>query len=97
MQPGGRTVATLATVASGDELFHAVDVVERHRHSTARLLRPRKASPKREILLQRISFFIVLWHEDPAQVGMTLESHAEHVVDLSFQPIGGPPKVARAG
>src|SRR3954470_3487758 len=33
----------------------------------------------------------VLWHEDPAAIGMSGEVHAEHVIDLALEPVGGGP------
>src|SRR5918999_2620633 len=39
---------------------------------------------------------VVLRHQDPAQVGMALEDHPEHVVDLALLEVGGGEQVDHA-
>src|SRR5207253_279968 len=51
-----------------------------------------RASAQREILAQRVALGIRLPHEDAAQVGVAAEGDAEHVVHLTFEPVGAAPQ-----
>src|SRR5687768_14392098 len=51
------------------------------------MLGPAEAPAQWKILPQRKSLLVRLPHENTAQVRMTLESNAEHVVALALQPI----------
>src|SRR4051812_43948957 len=52
------------------------------------------AGPFERIILPLRKALPVFGHEDPPAIGMTGEVHAEHVVDLAFEPVRGRPDLA---
>src|SRR2546423_1432657 len=51
-----------------------------------------RLAPDREVAPLRVAL-VVLGHEDPAQVRVAGEHHAEHVVYLALLEVGGAPQV----
>ena len=70
-----------------------VDVAHFHHPGTSRSLCVKRTGspPDREVAALRVAL-VVLGHEDPAQVGVAVEDHAEHVVDLALLVVGGRPR-----
>src|ERR1051325_943825 len=50
-----------------------------------------------EVLAERVARRPVLAEEDPPQVGMPVEDHAEHVVALALHPVRALPDVRDGG
>src|SRR5206468_6053003 len=70
------------------QLFHRVLGFRVQREDLSQLLGATEAPPQREILPQWESFLVLLPHQDAAQVRMSVELDAEHVVALPLHPIG---------
>ena len=80
-------------LAPTTHLAGEVEVLRLLQESPACLLGPGEPSPEGEVLPERVPFGVVVGHEDPAQVRVPRERDAEHVVDLTLQPIRRLPQV----
>src|SRR5258706_12803625 len=56
------------------------------------LLGAGEAAPEREAFPQRIAFRVGLPHQNAPQIGVPAEADAEHVKDLSLEPVGAAPQ-----
>ncbi len=62
------------------------------RQRLAGLLGPAEMATKREVFAERKALRVRLPHQDPPQIGVSGEHHAEHVVHLTLQPVRAAPQ-----
>src|SRR6476646_1285939 len=70
------------------QLFHRVLGLGIQREDLTELLGAAEPTTEREVLPQGEALLVLLPHQDAAQIWMSLEADAEHVVALPLHPIG---------
>src|SRR5947207_999033 len=89
-QPPSHVVRQILEGLGDRELLLRVARLRICRERLTQLLRATEPPTKRKILSQRISFLVLLPHQQPPQIRMPGEANAEHVEAFPLEPIRAP-------